>query len=82
VIRWDAARRATGSFAPKPQGTRRYYSRDLNPIEMAFSMLKALLRKAAVRSLEGLWNSVGRIVDIFTQALCKNYFAAAGYDAH
>ena len=31
------------------------YSPDLNPIEMAFSKLKALLRKAAERTIPALW---------------------------
>jgi transposase len=57
------------------------YSPDLNPIEMAFAKLQALLRKAAERTLDGLWNAIGRIVDIFTPGECANYFAAAGYDA-
>ncbi len=57
------------------------YSPDFNPIEMAFSKLKALLRKAAERTVEGLWTAIGRLVDVFTPAECANYFAAAGYDA-
>jgi transposase len=57
------------------------YSPDFNPIEMAFSKLKALLRKAAERTVEGLWNAIGRFVDVFTPQECANYFAAAGYDA-
>jgi transposase len=56
------------------------YSPDLNPIENAFAKLKALLRKAAERTVEGLWNAIGRIIDLFTPAECANYFAAAGYD--
>ena len=57
------------------------YSPDLNPIESAFAKLKALLRKAAERTVEGLWAAIGRIVDLFTPAECANYLAAAGYDA-
>ena len=57
------------------------YSPDLNPIEMAFAKLKALLRKAAERSVDGLWAAIGRLVDVFTPQECANYFAAAGYDA-
>ena len=56
------------------------YSPDLNPIEMAFSKLKALLRKAAERTVAGLWAAIGRFVDAFTPQECVNYFAAAGYD--
>ncbi len=54
---------------------------DFNPIENAFAKLKAMLRKAAQRTIDGLWNTIGRIVDTFTPAECANYFAAAGYDA-
>jgi transposase len=56
------------------------YSPDFHPIENAFAKLKALLRKAAERTVAGLWNAVGRIVDTFSSAECSNYFAAAGYD--
>ena len=57
------------------------YSPDFNPIEKAFSKLKALLRKAAERTVEGLWNAIGAILQAFTPTECANYFAAAGYDA-
>jgi transposase len=55
------------------------YSPDFNPIENAFAKLKALLRKAAQRTVDGLWNAIGRILDRFTPTECRNYFAAAGY---
>jgi transposase len=57
------------------------YSPDFNPIENAFAKLKALLRKAAERTVEGLWRAIGRLIDVFTPTECANYFAAAGYDA-
>jgi transposase len=57
------------------------YSPDFNPIENAFAKLKALLRKAAERTVTGLWSAIGRIVDLFNPTECANYFAAAGYDA-
>ena len=57
------------------------YSPDFNPIEKAFSKLKALLRKAAERTVEGLWAAIGRFLDDFTPLECANFFAAAGYDA-
>lgn len=57
------------------------YSPDFNPIENAFSKLKALLRKAAERSIESLWTTIGRLLQLFTPDECRNYFAAAGYDA-
>jgi transposase len=57
------------------------YSPDFNPIENAFSKLKALLRKAAARTVDDLWRAVGKAIDTFTPQECENYFAAAGYDA-
>ena len=57
------------------------YSPDFNPIENAFAKLKALLRKAAERTVEGLWAAIGCLIETFTPAECANYFAAAGYDA-
>jgi transposase len=57
------------------------YSPDFNPIENAFAKLKALLRKAAERTLEGLWATIGRLIDAFTPTGCANSFAAAGCDA-
>jgi transposase len=56
------------------------YSPDFNPIEMAFSKLKALLRKAAERTVEGLWSAIGRLVDTVTPDECASFFAAAGYE--
>lgn len=56
------------------------YSPDFSPIEMAFSKLKALLRKAAERTVEGLWTAIGRLVETFQPDECENYFTAAGYE--
>jgi len=55
------------------------YSPDLNPIEMAFSKLKALLRGAAERSVEALWIRIGQLLDAFSADECANYFRHAGY---
>lgn len=56
------------------------YSPDLNPIEMAISKIKALVRKAAARSYDALWRAVGQVCDLFTEEECMNYFIAAGYE--
>jgi transposase len=56
------------------------YSPDFNPIEMAFSKLKALLKKAAARSVADLWRAIADAIDAFTPAECRNFFAAAGYE--
>jgi transposase len=57
------------------------YSPDLNPIEMAFSKLKRLLRKAAARTVEALWEAIGRLLDCFSAQECRNYIRHAGYPA-
>jgi transposase len=57
------------------------YSPDLNPIEMAFAKLKALIRKAAARSYDELWRAVGKVCDLFSPQECENCFTAAGYEA-
>jgi transposase len=56
------------------------YSPDFNPIEKAFSKLKALLRKAAERNVDALWNRIGALLEQFTPKECANFFAAAGYE--
>ncbi len=56
------------------------YSPDFNPIEMAFSKFKAILRKAAARTIPELWGVIGEAIDQFKPDECKNYFVAAGYD--
>src|SRR6266536_3367788 len=55
------------------------YSPDLNPIEQLFSKLKALLRKAAERTIPRLLRKIGRIVTGFSPRECGNYFRHAGY---
>lgn len=57
------------------------YSPDFNPIEMAFSKFKALLRGAAARTIPDLWEAVKTALCAFSPCECRNYFAAAGYDA-
>lgn len=58
------------------------YSPDLNPIEMVFAKLKALLRKAAARTYDDLWKAVGNVCDLFSDEECYNYFKAAGYETN
>ncbi len=55
------------------------YSPDMNPIELAFAKLKAMLRKAAERSIRTLWRRIGRIVRHLVPQECRNYFAYDGY---
>ena len=56
------------------------YSPDFNPIEMAFSKLKAFLKKTAARTVDDLWEAIAKGIDRFSPIECQNYFAAAGYD--
>lgn len=56
------------------------YSPDFNPIEMAFSKLKALLRKAAARTVDELWSVIAECLPAFTAEECRHYFQAAAYD--
>jgi transposase len=58
------------------------YSPDLNPIEMAFSKLKAHLRAACARTFDALWQAVGSICDLYDPDECWNFFKAAGYTSH
>jgi transposase len=56
------------------------YSPDLNPIELMFSKLKALLRKAAERTVDALWDCIGQLLDHFTGQECANFLRHAGYN--
>ena len=55
------------------------YSPDLNPIELAFSKLKKLLRDGAARTVDKLWGLCGQVLDLFTEPECRNYFQHCGY---
>jgi transposase len=55
------------------------YSPDLNPIEQVFAKLKALLRKAAERTIEATWRRIGALLDEFRPDECANYLKKAGY---
>ena len=56
------------------------YSPDFNPIEQAFAKLKALLRKAAARTVDDLWDAIAEIIELFTPTECANFFANSGYE--
>jgi len=72
----SSQKRASGQELIEAAGARLLFlppcSPDFNPIEMAFSKLKALLGKAAERTVEGLWNAIGKLVDCFTPQDCAN----------
>jgi transposase len=56
------------------------YSPEFNPIEQAFAKLKALLRKAAARTIEALWAAIADALDAFPPQECTHYFTNAGYE--
>ncbi len=56
------------------------YSPDFNPVENAFAKLKALLRKAAARTVEDLWDAIRDALPAFTPGECADYFTATGYE--
>ena len=55
------------------------YSPDFNPIELAFSKFKRLLRSAATRTVDALWHTCGQLIDRFAEHECRNYFKHCGY---
>src|ERR1700730_7683771 len=55
------------------------YLPDPNPTEKLFAKLKALLRKAAKRSVDALWNKIGEFLHTLSSTECANYFASSGY---
>ena len=55
------------------------YSPDLNPIELAFSKLKAHLKRLAPRTVDSVWKCAGKILELFSKQECANFFAASGY---
>ena len=56
------------------------YSPDFNPIEQAFAKIKALLRKAAARTLHALEAAIAASLDAFTPGECAKYFSNSGYE--
>lgn len=56
------------------------YSPDLNPIELAFSKLKAHLKRLAPRTVDDLWKAAGTVCDLFKPDECANFFKEDGYD--
>jgi transposase len=52
----------------------------LNPIEQFFAKLKALLSKAAARTRDALWGTIGQALDAFPPSECQTYIRNSGYD--
>jgi transposase len=55
------------------------YSPDMNPIEEAFSKLKAALRKAGTRRREALVEATGRALEAITLEDIRGFFSHCGY---
>lgn len=55
------------------------YSPDLNPIEQAFSKIKAMLRKMAARSIAALYKAISRIIRSISPSECSAYLNNSGY---
>jgi transposase len=55
------------------------YSPDLNPIELAFAKLKQLMRSAAHRTIDALWNDVQRMLDLITPHDAAGFYRHCGY---
>lgn len=55
------------------------YSPDLNPIEMAYSKLKAHLRRLKARTFDALFQSIAQACQFFPPDECRNFFKVAGY---
>jgi transposase len=55
------------------------YSPDLNPIELAFSKLKAHLRRIGARTYDALIEAIGNVCDLFRPEECRNFLIEAGY---
>jgi len=70
--RVDRCRRPTAPLPP--------YGPDFSPVENAIAQIKAHLGKAAKRTVDGLWDRIGEVVDLVTPQHARNYFAACGYE--
>ncbi len=55
-------------------------SPDLNSIELAFSKIKALLRKAAGLTVHHLWDAIRDAIDAITTKDARSFFTACGYE--
>ena len=56
------------------------YSPDFNPIEMAFSKAKGVLRSMAQRTVAGLFDAIGTALRRVTPDDARNYIRHCGYE--
>jgi transposase len=55
------------------------YSPDFNPIELAISKIKCVLKKLACRNVDGLFTAIGAALNSITPIDAKNYIRYRGY---
>jgi transposase len=55
------------------------YSPDLNPIEQVFAKFKAMLRKAAARTVAKLWDEIANALRSFSPQECRAYLKHCRY---
>lgn len=55
------------------------YSPDLSPIELAFSKLKAILRRKGARTAEALQQAIAQALDAITAQDARGWFTHCGY---
>lgn len=55
------------------------YSPDFNPIEMAFSKVKSVLRSMAERTVDGLFDAIGKALRRITPQNARGYIRHCGY---
>jgi hypothetical protein len=68
---------STSRHSALQRGPSLLYSPDLNPIELAFSKLKRLLRDAATRPVEALWTTIGQLLDLLAHANAPTAYSTA-----
>jgi transposase len=54
------------------------YSPDLNPIEKMWAKVKSLLRRAATRTVEALWDAIAEALAVVSASDCRGFFASCG----
>jgi transposase len=81
---WIRSRRTTGGLLGEPGAGARVaylppFSPDLNPIETVISKFKSLLRTAAERTVEVVWNTCGKLLDKLSEPECRTHIRHCGY---
>jgi transposase-like protein len=86
AIRWVRAWRVEGRVTALPQGSDlrsqhiEVYRDVILGAIVPMWKLKAILRKAAARTIPSLWNAIREAFPQFTPEQCANFFTATGYE--